>query len=437
MDLILAFSFFMAVMVSAIVFDFSMIIALLAGLAAFIIVGKRQGHSVQSLAKMGLEGAKDSLIVVEVMAVIGFVTASWRVSGTITIFVYYGMKLISPSWFLVIAFLLSCLLSYALGTSFGVSGTVGVIFMALARSGGVDPVLTAGVLMSGVYFGDRCSPVSSSATLVAGITDTKIYDNVKEMVKTSFTAFVIALGVYVFFSLRNPISHVDSDLMQAFQDEFNLSIWSFVPAVFMLILPLLKVSVLISMGISIGSGILVAWLVQGVPFAEILKICIVGYHASGNGLGAILNGGGLVSMLEIVVILLISSSYSGIFNGTGMLLSLQEKLGQACSKLGRFSVMIMLSIGSAAIFCNQTIASIVCADLLRKPYEDAGASNTELAIDIENSVILIACIIPWCIGCSVPRAFFGVSAACLPYAVYMYAVPITYFFLKRHWYPQK
>lgn len=437
MDLILAFSFFIAVMVSAIVFDFSMIIALLAGLAAFIIVGKRQGHSVQSLAKMGLEGAKDSLIVVEVMAVIGFVTASWRVSGTITIFVYYGMKLISPSWFLVIAFLLSCLLSYALGTSFGVSGTVGVIFMALARSGGVDPVLTAGVLMSGVYFGDRCSPVSSSATLVAGITDTKIYDNVKEMVKTSFTAFVIALGVYVFFSLRNPISHVDSDLMQAFQDEFNLSIWSFVPAVFMLILPLLKVSVLISMGISIGSGILVAWLVQGVPFAEILKICIVGYHASGNGLGAILNGGGLVSMLEIVVILLISSSYSGIFNGTGMLLSLQEKLGQACSKLGRFSVMIMLSIGSAAIFCNQTIASIVCADLLRKPYEDAGASNTELAIDIENSVILIACIIPWCIGCSVPRAFFGVSAACLPYAVYMYAVPITYFFLKRHWYPQK
>ena len=433
----LAFAFFIAVMVSAIVFDFSMIIALLAGLVAFIIVGKRKGHSVQSLAKMGLEGAKDSLIVVEVMAVIGFVTASWRVSGTITIFVYYGMKLISPSWFLVIAFLLSCLLSYALGTSFGVSGTVGVIFMALARSGGVDPVLTAGVLMSGVYFGDRCSPVSSSATLVAGITDTKIYDNVKEMVKTSFTAFVIALGVYVFFSLRNPISHVDSDLMQAFQDEFNLSIWSFVPAVFMLILPLLKVSVLISMGISIGSGILVAWLVQGVPFAEILKICIVGYHASGDGLGAILNGGGLVSMLEIVVILLISSSYSGIFNGTGMLLSLQKKLGQACSKLGRFSVMIMLSIGAAAIFCNQTIASIVCADLLRKPYEDAGASNTELAIDIENSVILIACIIPWCIGCSVPLAFFGVSATCLPYAVYMYAVPITYFFLKRHWYPQK
>lgn len=40
----LAFAFFIAVMVSAIVFGFSMIIALLAGLAAFIIVEKRQGH---------------------------------------------------------------------------------------------------------------------------------------------------------------------------------------------------------------------------------------------------------------------------------------------------------------------------------------------------------------------------------------------------------
>ena len=42
-------------------------------------------------------------------------------------------------------------------------------------------MIAAGVIMSGVYFGDRCSPVSSSANMVAGITDTKIYDNVKIM----------------------------------------------------------------------------------------------------------------------------------------------------------------------------------------------------------------------------------------------------------------
>ena len=436
MDLLIAFILFLITMISAIILDGSMIIALLVGLIAFAGVGLHRKFTFRALAGMGLSGAKESLLVIEVMCVIGFVTASWRAAGTITVFVYYGMKLILPPLFLVIAFLLSCLLSYALGTSFGVAGTVGVIFMTLARSGGVDPILTAGVLMSGIYFGDRGSPVSSSANMVAGITETKIYDNVKIMMKTAMVPLLLTLAVYVVFSVKNPISHVDTQLMQTFENEFNLSLWAFAPAAFMLILPLLKVSVLKSMGASILSGILVAWLVQGMPLLEVLKICVLGYRASGSGLGALLNGGGLVSMLEICVILLISSSYSGIFNGTGMLDSLQEKLSSACTRFGRFTVMAVLSLASACIFCNQTIATLVCKDLLNKPYEEGGASGTELAVDMENSVILIACMVPWCIGCSVPLSFFDVNAACLPYAIYMYAVPVSWFFLKKRWFPK-
>lgn len=434
MDLIIAFFIFVAVMVSAIIFDFSMIIALLVGLVAFMAVGKHRGASIGDMARMSIEGNKSSLIVIEVMCIIGFVTATWRVSGTITVFVYYGMRVITPSLFLIITFLLAALLSYALGTSFGVAGTVGVIFMTLARSGGVDPVLTAGVLMSGVYFGDRGSPVSSSANMVASVSETKIYDNVKQMMRTAILPFILALAVYAVLSFRNPISHVDGELVKAFESEFILSAWAFIPAVFMLILPLLKLGVITAMGTSIVSGILVAYLVQGVPLIEVLKICIMGYSAEGDGLAAILNGGGLVSMLEIVGILIISSCYSGIFSGTGMLDGMQEKLNVMCGRLGRYAVMLGISLISAMIFCNQTIATLICADLLKKPYLDGGGSKEEMAIDMENSVILISCMIPWCIGCSVPLSFFGVGPECLPYAVYMYAVPITYFFTKKRWY---
>lgn len=434
MDLLIAFIVFIVVMVAAIIFDFTMVIALLIGLVAFMLVGKKRGFSFKSMAKMGIEGGKSSLIVLEVMCIIGFVTATWRVSGTITVFVYYGMKVITPSLFLIITFLLSCLLSYALGTSFGVAGTVGVIFMTLARSGGVDPVLTAGVLMSGVYFGDRGSPVSSSANMVASLTDTKIYDNVKQMMKTAIVPFVITLIAYSFLSVKNPISHVDAELVHAFENEFTLSAWAFVPAIFMIMLPLLKVGVITSMGASIVSGIIVACAVQKVPFLEVIKICILGYHAEGDGLGAILNGGGLVSMLEIVGVLIISSCYSGIFSDTGMLDDLQEKLGSMCSKLGRYAVMFIMSLASAAIFCNQTIATLICADLLKNPYIEGGGTNEEMAIDMENTVILVACLIPWCLGCSVPLSFFGVGPECLPYAIYMYAVPLLYFPLKKKWY---
>ncbi len=431
MSLLAAFIFFIIVMLTALITGFSMIFALLAGLAAFILVGLKHGFSLKDLLSMGLAGTKKTVIVIEAMCVIGFITAAWRVSGTITIFVYYGIKVITPPLFLIIAFLLSCLLSYALGTSFGVAGTVGVIFMTLARSGGVDPVITAGVLMSGIYFGDRSSPVSSSANMVAGITDTKIFDNVKQMMKTGLLPFIICCIIYMAMSLMNPITHVDTGLLAAFEREFNLSLWAFVPAVIMLVLPLLKVSVLVSMGLSVTAGILVAWLVQKVPLLEILKICILGYHSESEALGSLLSGGGLVSMLEIVGILLISCTYSGIFEGTKMLYSLQEKLQSACTKAGRFPVMLLLSTAGAVIFCNQTISTLICCDLLKKPYLDGGGSAQELAIDIENSVILLGCFIPWSIGCSVPLSFFDMDFHALPYAFYMYLLPLCYMFTKK------
>ncbi|MGN0721607.1 MAG: Na+/H+ antiporter NhaC family protein [Anaerovoracaceae bacterium] len=442
MALLIAFIVFLISMIAAIFTEYSMIIALLIGLVAFSAAAAHKGFGFKEIGSMALEGAKDSLIVIKVMCVIGLVTAAWRVSGTITIFVYYGMKIITPSLFLLIAFLLSCLLSYALGTSFGVAGTVGVIFMTLARSGGVDPVITAGVLMSGIYFGDRGSPVSSSANMVAAVTGTEIFDNVKIMMRTALVPLAITLAVYAVLSFLNPISHVDAELVAAFEREFVLSPWVFIPAAIMLILPLLKVSVLISMGLSILSGVLVAWLIQGVALPEILKICILGYEAQGEGLSSILNGGGLVSMLEIVFILLISSSYSGIFSGTGLLDELQEKLSMACTRLGRFAVMLIMSTCTAAVFCNQTISTLMCCDLMKKPYLDSDssinasveASMTELAIDMENSVILIACFIPWSIGCSVPLSFFGADFHSLPFAVYMYAVPICYMLMKKRWF---
>lgn len=434
MELYIAFGVFIISMLICLITDHTMIFALLIGLVAFLTVGNRRGFSLKSMAVMSRGAIKDSLIVIKVMLVIGMLTAVWRVSGTITIFVYYGIKVILPPVFLLIAFLLCCLLSYAIGTSFGVVGTVGIIFMALARSGGVNPVITAGVILSGIYFGDRCSPVSSSANMVAGVTGTQIYDNVKIMFKTGALPFVITTLAYVALSVTNPINHVDENMIRTFEEEFSLSVWAFVPAIVIIALPLLKVGVIKAMAASIVCGILVALIVQGVPVTEIAKICVLGYQAEGDGLGAILNGGGIVSMLEIVVILIISSTYSGIFSGTNMLESLQQKLSKACTRFGRFAVMIFMSIAMSSVFCNQTIGTLMCADMLKKPYLDGGGSNEELAIDMENSVILIACTIPWSIGCSVPLALLGADFKSLPFAVFMYAVPICYLFTKKRWF---
>lgn len=434
MELYIAFGVFVATMLATIATGHSMIIALLVGLVAFLAVGRKRGFALKSMMLMSRDTLKDALLVVKVMLIIGALTAVWRVSGTIIIFVYYGMKIIMPPIFLLVTFLLCCLLSYAIGTSFGVASTVGVIFMALAESGGVNPLLAGGAVMSGIYFGDRCSPVSSSANMVAGITGTQIYDNVKMMLKTGLLPFLAALAAYVVMSVTNPMNGADSAMMTSLEEEFTLSLWAFIPAIIIIGLPLLKVGVIKAMAASIVSGVLIAWLVQGETLLHIARVMVLGYESSSGGISSILEGGGLVSMLEVAVIVGISSMYSGIFSGTHMLDNLQEKLGNACTRFGRFSVMLMMSAAMSSIFCNQTVGTLMCSDMLKKPYLDGGGTKEELAIDMENSVILIACMLPWTIGCSVPLALLGVDMRALPFAVFMYAVPICYFFTKKKWF---
>ena len=434
MDLLIAFAIFLICMISSLLADISMVPALIAGFVAFFAVGLRRKYPAKDLLSMASVGVKDSLIVLEVMAVIGFLTASWRMSGTITVFVYYGMQLITSKLFILITFLLSSLLSYAIGTSFGVAGTVGVIFMALARAGGVDPLVTAGTLMSGVFFGDRSSPVSSSAQLVCGITGTNIFDNVKAMMKTGAIPFLLSMAIYGVLSVMNPITGADSELMEGLQEAFTISWWAFLPAVLMLVLPLFKVDVLLSMGLSILSSVLVSIFVQGQGVTEVLKTLIFGYEAGEGGAASILNGGGLLSMVEIIIILLVSSAYSGIFEGTGMLKSVNDKISEFCAKVGKLPVTMIMSIISAMVFCNQTIATLMVGNLMRGTYKETGASNEELAIDMENTVILIACSVPWCIGCSVPLNFFGVGYGAMKYAFYMFLIPVVYLFTKRFFY---
>ncbi|MBQ9060768.1 MAG: sodium:proton antiporter [Firmicutes bacterium] len=434
MGLLIAFIIFILCMIGALIMHMTLVLPLLVGLVLFTFLGLRRGFPVRQLAAWSWGSIKDSLVVILVMLSIGFLTAAWRVCGTITVFVYYGMMVIVPPLFLLITYLLSSLLSYAIGTSFGVAGTLGVIFMALARSGGVDPVLTAGVLLSGIYFGDRGSPVSSSANMVAGVTKTEILPNVRLMMKSGLLPLLITAVIYAVLSFTHPISHVDPEIIAAFEKEFSLSVWAFLPAVLMLLLPLLKVGIFLSIGASVVSAVLVAWLVQGVPLIRVLGTCVVGYHSSGDGLGAILDGGGLISMVEIAMILVISCAYSGIFSGTDMLRDIQSLLIKGCRRFGRYAVTLTVGLLSSVIFCNQTIATLMCNDLMTKPYLDTGGSRQELAIDMENTLIVMVGLIPWCIACSVPLAFFNVGPAAIPYACYLYIMPLTYFFTKGRWF---
>ena len=379
------FALFFAMVAACLAAGWSVAWALLGGLVLFWLLGLRLGFTWGQLWEMAWAKCRKSLIVVRIILLIGVITGVWRCGGTIACCIVWGVGLATPRLFLALAFLLCAAFSYVLGTSYGVSSTLGVILMALARSGGVDPAVAAGVILSGVYFGDRCSPASSAASLVAAVTGTDLYRNVGRMLRTGALPTLLTLGAYLVLSQLHPLSQVDGAVLSALSDRFVLSWWTLLPAAVMFLLPLLKVPIQWTILISSGLSAVIAALVQGFSPAEILSAAWGGYRPEDPALA---------------------------------------------DRTGRFPAMIAVSVLCAAVLCNQAVTSMMGEQVLGGAYQD----REELAMDIENSGILIAGLIPWSIACSIPLAMLGADASALPYALLLWLIPLCYLFTKKRYY---
>ena len=429
--MLFCFGVFLAGVVACLVLGRSLIWALLLGLALFSLLGLKKGFTPRQLAAMAWRQGRDSLIVVPVFLLIGMVTALWRASGTISFFLYYGLEGLRPASFLLVAVLLSAVLSFALGTCYGVTGTAGVVLITLARSGGVDLAVTAGAILSGAYFGDRCSPMSSCATLVAACTGTELYKNVREMLKTALLPTLLTVLAFGVLSRLHPIQRMDSAVLSALRENFDLHWTVLLPAVLMLVLPLAKVPVKWAMAASAATAFVLTVALQGLPVPEALRTAILGYAPRQAELAGILSGGGLVSMVTSGAVVFITSLYAGILEGIDALAPAKDWVERLSRRVGLFPAAVLVSTAVVSVFCNQAVMVMIDAQLLADSYEARGASRTELAMDIANSGVTIAGLVPWSIAITVPLSMLDVGTEAIPWCVLLYMIPLCYFFTKR------
>ena len=124
-------------------------------------------------------------------------------------------------------------------------------------------------------------------------------------------------------------------------------------------------------------------------------------------------------MINVGLIVLISSSYLGILEETGLLKNIQRILAGMSKKFGRFPAMCAAGIATSMFSCNQTLASMLTCELCRGEYDN----KEELALDLEDSVIVLAALIPWSIAGSVPLATIGAGSMSFLFAFYLYLLP--------------
>ncbi|HYF81605.1 MAG TPA: Na+/H+ antiporter NhaC family protein [Clostridia bacterium] len=405
---------------------------LFAGLIVFIVIAYKRGFKLKELMHMVLKGSRKSLIIINILLLIGAITGIWRASGTVAYVVHYGIKLMNPNLFILYAFILCSIVSFLLGTSFGTVGTIGIILMVMVKGGDININIVAGAIISGAYFGDRCSPMSSSANLVATITDTNLYINIKNMFKTSVIPYIASIIIYGVLSFKNPLHLGESQISAEIMKSFSLSWIVILPALIILVLAAFRVDVKLSMLVSIASGIVIAFLIQKESIVDILRYMVMGYSMPGQSLlGDIIKGGGIVSMVKVTLIILVSFALSGVFEGTSLLKDVEKRIFSLGGKIGIFAAMIVTSIMAGSFGCSQTLAIMLTYQLVRNMYDSAGIDKYELAVDLEDTVIVISALVPWNIAGAVPAAALTADNSYIIYSYYLYLLPLAGLIIKR------
>ncbi|WP_296903687.1 Na+/H+ antiporter NhaC family protein [uncultured Megasphaera sp.] len=411
---------FAAGLLFCLVCHLSVLYALAFGYVVFFTYGRYCRLSVRELLSLSWQGIRTIRMVLIVFGLIGLITATWRASGTIPFLVYEAGQIISPHAFLLLTFLLNAMLSVLIGTSFGTVATMGVICMSIGNVMGCSPVLLSGAVLSGIYVGDRCSPLSTSALVVAAITKTDLFANLRRMAVRAAVPVLLSCLFYGAAGFYTASGAVNLSVLDRFQEDFVFTWTVLLPAVVVIVMSLLRIAVWKTMLVSIAAALGLCLFLQDMDWRTLLPMLLTGYETADPALSKMLNGGGLLSMAQPAVLVALSCSYAGIFAKTDLLDGIKGGIRRLARMITAFGCTIVVSLASVAIACNQTLSSIMVQELCQSLYDD----KEEMALALEDTTIVLAALVPWSVAAAVPLAALGASSWGIAAAVYLYLQPL-------------
>lgn len=163
---------------------------LICGIIVASLVGLRCGNSIRDMIDGMIDRIKSTLDSILILLTVGLLISSFMISGTIPALIYYGLNFLSPKLFLPIGCIITALVSVSCGSSWTATATIGIAFMTIGQGLGINPAITAGMVISGAYVGDKFSPLSDTTNLAAGVAKTGLFDHVTAMISTTGPVFL-------------------------------------------------------------------------------------------------------------------------------------------------------------------------------------------------------------------------------------------------------
>ena len=148
-----------------------------------------------------IDNIRASASAIIILLLIGAIAGSWMVSGVVPTMIYYGLKILHPSFFLVASCVICAGVSLMTGSSWTTIATIGVALMGTGQAMGFPEGWIAGAIISGAYFGDKLSLLSDTTVLASSTVGVPIFTHIRYMLYTTVPSFVIALAVFVIAGL--------------------------------------------------------------------------------------------------------------------------------------------------------------------------------------------------------------------------------------------
>lgn len=369
-----------------------------------------------------------------ILLMVGLIIASWLASGTTPILIYWGLKVLNPSIFLVSAFLITSIVSMATGSAWTIIATFGVALYGVAQGLGIPAGLAAGAIISGSYLGDKWSPLSDSSNLAAAVTGQDVFNLFRSMFSTTGIAVVITLIIYGIIGMRYSSGDIDFSIVntvtEGINKQYTMSSILILPIVAVVVLASMRKPIVPTLTLGVALGAILAITVQGFSSAEIFKVLYGGFKADTGVefLDKLLSGGGLSSMMSLVLIIFCAFTFAGSIEEIGVLDVIIEKMGKITSSIGPLVASSLFTSVLAVYLSSSVYVSIILNGRMYAPaYKKVGLHEVALSRTVVEAASYSGAYVPWSGGHLVILASIGLSWT--EFVPYMFNHWITLFLI--------
>lgn len=402
-----------------------------------------RGYTLHELSDAAIASVSSGMGAIFILFAVGALIGTWAMSGTLVAMVYYGLQILNPAYFYVSAAAIAAVISFGIGSSWTVVGTVGIGLMGISAAMDLNPAITAGAIISGAYFGDTVSPLSDSANLAAGVGNVNLYTHIRRTGLMAAGALAIALCVFWFIGGAGDFD--PSYKLYVLNSDFHVSPVLFLPLALVVVLALLKVRPFTTIFLGALAGGLMAVIVapeRVQAFAEAdhhvpaslaqLKgvwAAIARGYVSTTGhemVDQLATRGGMRSMLTTVWLIIAAFAFGGIAEKIGVLERLIDPIARAAKSAGSLVVMLVISVLATSIAtADQYLAIVLPGRMFKRSFEERDQPPVLLSSSVGASATPTSALIPWNSCGAYMAATLGVATfSYAPYAIFNLVNPL-------------